>query len=889
MEVIKKAFFCKVYFFVLAVLLAGNIFAVMAPPMEALAVGDEEAIQEQGDGVLTAAIGDLAKIEEPKIPVTLKMAPTEAKIGGKITLSGDADPNTFVSIKVIDSKRNVVYYDSVKSGSNGKYDTTFIVPNDINGDLTIVAGYGENVKTEDLKITGGTIPDPVEDDNIVLEITGEGVANSKKYTQSQLEAMSQIRQTYSCINTWPTKQWYVGRGIALSYLLGPEEADIKPSATLIKFISKDGYYMTLTVDELLGDSRYCFPNFMTGNDGGGHIRGSTKGKIEVETILALSSAESDNFGYMNELNALHLMMGQRAVTEQTGPLFVKEVNKIEVLTKSVPKWDAPEAEPKSGTVPFGTEVKLSNENMDQDKIHYTTDGGTPTQDSPIYNWIAKRWWSARGDETVEKINHPIEITEDTVIKAVTIGPGKRNSSVVTFTYKVTDIKQDIPDTSGKIKPDKGGTVSLDHNVVIEIPAGALTGTDDLEVEIERVKDSPAIPVGFKLLSDVYEIRVDGRKNYNFAKKVKIKFSFDSDAFDYEQAPAVHYYDEARKSWTNIGGKVSGSTISVEVDHLTKYGVLVPLPADTTAGIKPSKGGKLNLGEEVTIEIPADALMGTDDLEVEIERVKGPPAVPADFKLLSDVFEIYVGGKKSYNFAKKVKIKFSFNSNDLNYDQAPAVHYYDEAQKSWVNIGGEVSNGTISVEIDHLAKFAVMAPLKSKGPQPSDIIGHWAQDNIKRLIALGAISGYPDNSFKPDNNITRAEFTTVFTKSLGLSPQNGKVFTDTVNHWARDIISTAAHHGIVNGYDDNTFGPDDPITREQMVAVIVRAIEPAPGTEKLDFADYDRISDWAESPMAIAVENGIINGYPDNTIRPQGLATRAEAVTVVVRALDKQEK
>ena len=72
-------------------------------------------------------------------------------------------------------------------------------------------------------------------------------------------------------------------------------------------------------------------------------------------------------------------------------------------------------------------------------------------------------------------------------------------------------------------------------------------------------------------------------------------------------------------------------------------------------------------------------------------------------------------------------------------------------------------------------------------------------------------------------------------------------------------------------------------------MIIRATEPAPEAGKLSFADNDRISDWARSSMVTAVKNGIINGYPDNTVQPQGLATRAEAVTVIIRALDKREK
>ena len=73
--------------------------------------------------------------------------------------------------------------------------------------------------------------------------------------------------------------------------------------------------------------------------------------------------------------------------------------------------------------------------MDDDKIYYTTDGISPTIDSLMYNPIASRWQSSRAD-IFDTINHPIEITRDTTIKAITIGPGKMDSDVVTFSYKL---------------------------------------------------------------------------------------------------------------------------------------------------------------------------------------------------------------------------------------------------------------------------------------------------------------------------------------------------------------------------------------------------------------------------------------------------------------------
>jgi len=283
-----------------------------------------------------------------------------------------------------------------------------------------------------------------------LEITGDGVKTPVTLTLSQLQAMDQYQHVYSVINTWPTKKWYVGKGVKLRELLA--KAGMLDTAKLIKFTAKDGYTVTLTVQQLFKDKRYYFPHFKTGGDGDGHTPGSPAGAEEVEPILGLVSVEgSNNPKYMNDMNSLLLMIGQRAVTEQTGNLFVKYINKIEVLTTEPEKWDAPQANPGSGVVPAGTMVTLSNAHNDDDKIYYTTDGSTPTLNSPMYNWIAKRWWSSRAD-VLGTINHPIgPINKETTIKAVTIGPGKLDSDVVTFTYQIAGTESATGTSTGTPK------------------------------------------------------------------------------------------------------------------------------------------------------------------------------------------------------------------------------------------------------------------------------------------------------------------------------------------------------------------------------------------------------------------------------------------------------
>lgn len=275
-----------------------------------------------------------------------------------------------------------------------------------------------------------------------ITITGNGVSNPITLNLEQLQAMQQYQHIYSTINTFPSKKMYMGEGVKLRDLLAL--AEIKKDAQLIKFTSTDDYRITLTVKELLEDKRYYFPHLKDNDPVDGSIPGSPADAEEVEPILALKSAEVTNQEVaMNDVDALLLMLGQRAVTEQTTLLFLKNVKTIEVLTTPPQKWDKPVSDTESGDVLAGTEIELSNMNMDADKIYYTTDGTDPTINSPMVNWIASRWSKERSD-VWDLINKRIKINQDTVIKAITIGPGKLDSEVVTYTYKIGTPKPQEP-------------------------------------------------------------------------------------------------------------------------------------------------------------------------------------------------------------------------------------------------------------------------------------------------------------------------------------------------------------------------------------------------------------------------------------------------------------
>ena len=127
---------------------------------------------------------------------------------------------------------------------------------------------------------------------ITVEVIGDGITKPSVYSQVYLEAMPQVQSVYSTINTWPTKKWYVARGVRLADLLAA--AGIKDEAETIIITSSDGFKLTFTRKELLEDTRYYYPGLKDNDEYLGNIPGSPDGALPVDTILALASVESSD-------------------------------------------------------------------------------------------------------------------------------------------------------------------------------------------------------------------------------------------------------------------------------------------------------------------------------------------------------------------------------------------------------------------------------------------------------------------------------------------------------------------------------------------------------------------------------------------------------------------
>lgn len=177
----------------------------------------------------------------------------------------------------------------------------------------------------------------------------------------------------------------------------------------------------------------------------------------------------------------------------------------------------------------------------------------------------------------------------------------------------------------------------------------------------------------------------------------------------------------------------------------------------------------------------------------------------------------------------------------------------------------------------------------------DLSSHWAKNDIEVLVEQKIVDGVTPTQFEPDRSITRAEFAALVVRSLGLtSVTSSTYFSDVdVSDWYADTVSTATYAGLINGYEDNSFRPAAPVTREEMAAIVFRALTyaevattvPASTQKELlsQFKDADQIV-WAHKEIAAALNAKIMNGMTADTFSPTGTATRAQAAVVVKRFL-----
>lgn len=170
--------------------------------------------------------------------------------------------------------------------------------------------------------------------------------------------------------------------------------------------------------------------------------------------------------------------------------------------------------------------------------------------------------------------------------------------------------------------------------------------------------------------------------------------------------------------------------------------------------------------------------------------------------------------------------------------------------------------------------------------------HWAYEAVTALKDLGIVNGVSADSFAPDNNVTRAEFTKMVAVLFGLKATSTESkFADCgADDWFTPYVLAAAEAGYVNGVDDTHFAPDAQITRQDICTILGRVLDANEAAAEAGFTDADQIQDYAVQYVKSFVALGVVNGYEDGTFRPEVSATRAEAAKILfgITKLDNEK-
>jgi mono/diheme cytochrome c family protein len=215
--------------------------------------------------------------------------------------------------------------------------------------------------------------------------------------------------------------------------------------------------------------------------------------------------------------------------------------------------------------------------------------------------------------------------------------------------------------------------------------------------------------------------------------------------------------------------------------------------------------------------------------------------------------------------------------------------YDQAYEYISHNMPQNSPGSLSDD-DYKKVTRYVLSLNGIPTEFNDIGSHWANKEIKELLDKNFIDGYIDMqagtmAFKPEQNITRAEFVRylVKAKQMFLSNSTTTDFTDiNTDKDNRPYIITAVEYGLINGYADHTFRPNSLISRAEIAAILARSemLKAVPGQGFTDVADS-----WAKDSILAVQQAHLFDGYEDGTFRPTREMKRGEAVTVIYRLLN----
>ena len=184
------------------------------------------------------------------------------------------------------------------------------------------------------------------------------------------------------------------------------------------------------------------------------------------------------------------------------------------------------------------------------------------------------------------------------------------------------------------------------------------------------------------------------------------------------------------------------------------------------------------------------------------------------------------------------------------------------------------------------------PAFAAGPTFTDVPAtHWAYTAVEKASEAGLMNGYGGTLFGQNDPITRGQMVQILYNYYGEDCGTNSGFSDVpASAWYAKAVTWASKKGVVSGYSNGTFGPDNQLTREQMVTILYNvADKPETNPSAISqYSDYHQVVSYAADGFAWAVSNKVVSGTSSTTLSPRGTATRAQVAVILVRYLENVE-
>ncbi len=204
------------------------------------------------------------------------------------------------------------------------------------------------------------------------------------------------------------------------------------------------------------------------------------------------------------------------------------------------------------------------------------------------------------------------------------------------------------------------------------------------------------------------------------------------------------------------------------------------------------------------------------------------------------------------------------------------------------------DGSVSLAFNHASQYAIVIDDHNHGvvtlPFTDVSDSDWFYNPVVYVYSQGLMTGTSADTFEPNTHLSRAMLVAVLHRLEGSPAASAGDFTDVADgDWYAQAVNWAASVGVVNGFDDGTFQPNTAITREQLAAILrnyaqYKGMDVSTSGDLSAYTDAASVSNWAKESVEWVVGSGLIGGYENNTLRPQGTTTRAEVASVLQRYL-----